>query len=401
MVIFLKFYLDQKKKNNLIKQFENKFSNKSKNKYSFSYGSGRMALYSILQTMSIKKGDQIILPAFTCTVVPNSIIYSGARPIYVDIEPKNFNINVNLIEKKITNKTIAIYVQHTFGVNCDMKKINKIAKKYKLKIIEDKAHVFDLKGKQNKNTYASYYSLDHSKIINTHLGGVATTNNFQVYKKLKKNYDSLFTIGKLGQLRMLLSFILEIIIFNPYLLWIGKPIFFILNYFKILFYFRDELKMKKPKYYPCKYNNFLSLVGINQIKNLEKNINHRVKLSQYFEEKIKWYKFKKSKVSKYSWLRYSFLVKDREKFIKIFKRKFNLDIWYSSIFEGRYRNYYEIEYKNGSCPVAEYVSKHIVNFPTHNQIPLNTYQKILKENWNWLKNQINYDIRDKFNVRRQ
>ena len=74
-----------------------------------------MALYSILQTMNIKKGDQIILPAFTCTVVPNAIIYAGARPIYVDIDPKNFNINVKLLEKKITNKTIAIYVQHTFG----------------------------------------------------------------------------------------------------------------------------------------------------------------------------------------------------------------------------------------------------------------------------------------------
>ena len=94
------------------------------------------------------------------------------------------------------------------------------------------------------------------------------------------------------------------------------------------------------------------------------------------------------------WLRYSFLVKDQEMFIKLFEKKFNLDIWYSSIFEGRYKNYYEIKYKNGSCPVAEYVSKHIVNFPTHSQIPLDTYKKIIKENWGWLKNQINYDKRD-------
>ena len=329
-----------------------------------------MALYSILKTMGIRKGDQIILPAFTCAVVPNAIIYAGARPIYVDIEPKNFNMNINLIEKKITNKTIAIYVQHTFGICCD------------------------LKNKQNKNTYASYYSLDHSKIMNTHLGGVATTNNFQVYQKLKKLNKSLFIIGKIGQLRMLLSFILEIIIFNPYLLWMGKPIFLFLNYFKILFYFNDELKITKPKYYQCKYNNFLSLVGVNQLKNVEKNISHRVKVSQYLEKKIKWYSFKKNKVSKHSWLRYSFLVKDQEMFTKLFEKKFNLDIWYSSIFEGRSKNYHEIKYKNGSCPVAEYVSRHIVNFPTHIQIPLNTYQKIIKENWSWLRNQINYDKRN-------
>ena len=136
------------------------------------------------------------------------------------------------------------------------------------------------------------------------------------------------------------------------------------------------------------------MVGVNQLKNIKKNINHRVKLSQFFEKKIKWYQFKKSQVSKYSWLRYSFLVKDQEKFIKIFEKKFNLDIWYSSIFEGRSRNYNEIKYKDGSCPVAEYVSKHIVNFPTHIQIPLNTYQKIIKENWSWLRDQINYDKRN-------
>ena len=147
---FFKVLFRPKKKNNLIKQFENKFSNKSKNKYSFSYGSGRMALYSILQTMSIKKGDQIILPAFTCTVVPNSIIYSGARPIYVDIEPKNFNINVNLIEKKITNKTKAILVVHQFGHAANMSKILKLKKKYNLKIIEDNTE--SIGGKFKKKT---------------------------------------------------------------------------------------------------------------------------------------------------------------------------------------------------------------------------------------------------------
>ena len=94
---FFKFLLSSKEKQNLIKKFEYQFSKKSKSKYSFAYGSGRMALYSILQTMNIKKGDQIILPAFTCTVVPNAIIYAGARPIYVDIDPKNFNINVKLL----------------------------------------------------------------------------------------------------------------------------------------------------------------------------------------------------------------------------------------------------------------------------------------------------------------
>ncbi len=388
-IIFLHNEIENKRK--FTKKFEKKFAKSSNQKYCISYGSGRMALYSILKTMNIKKGDQILLPAFTCAVVPNAIIYAGAKPIYVDIDQRNFNMDVSLIEKKITKKVIAIYVQHTFGVKCDMVAINNLAKKNNLKIIEDNAHFFDLKGKKESSVYASFYSLDHSKIINTHLGGVATTNNINVFKRLKNDHKKLFNLTKFNQLRMLLSFLIELIIFNQFFLWIGRPIFQILYYFKIMFYFRDELNTKKPSYYPCKYNEYLASVGINQINNLKKNLNHRAELSLYFEKKIKWYQYDKNKIFDNSWLRYSFLVKDRKRFLKIFKKKFNLDIWYTSIFEGRQKNYHEIGYKLGSCPTAEYVSKHIVNLPTHLNVSKDVYQQFFKKNWKIIKNEINYN----------
>jgi perosamine synthetase len=378
------------KKFKYIQKFEKKFAKSTNQRFCLSYGSGRMALYSILKTMKINKGDEIIIPAFTCAVVPNAIIYTGAKPIYIDIDPKNFNINNNLIEKNITNKTIAIYVQHTFGVKCNMSLIFRLAKKYKLKIIEDNAHFYEPKGKKNNYIYASFYSLDHSKIINTHLGGVATTNNTSVYNKLKKDHERLYDLNKFNKIRILLSFLIELILFNKFLLWVGRPVFQILNYLKITFYFRDELSKNKPKYYPCKYNQYLAAIGINQIKNIKKNLKHRVMLSLFFEKKIGWYKFNKNQISKNSWLRYSFLVKNREKFVKIFQKKFNLDIWYTSIFEGRDKNYRDIKYKIGSCPTAEYVAKHIVNFPTHLKVTSQAYEDFFNNNWKWIKNEINY-----------
>ena len=379
------------KKEDLIKKFEIEFANRVNQKYCLTYGSGRMALYSILKTMNIKKKDEIIIPAFTCSVVPNAIIYSGATPIYVDINLKNFNLDINLLEKKITKKTIAVYVQHTFGVKCDMKKIFKIAKKYKLKIIEDNAHFLDLNTSKTSEVYASFFSLDHSKIMNTHLGGVASTNKINVYNKLKNSYKNMHTLKKFDDLRILFSFLIEILIFNPYILWIGRPIFNFLNYIKITFYFRDEMLIKKPYYYPCRYNNFLAEIGLKQIKNIKHNLKHRVKIASYLEKKIKWYKFNNKEISKNSWLRYSFLVKNRKKFVRFFKKKFNLDIWYTSLFEGRNKNYSEINYKTGSCPKAEYASKHIINFPTHLQIKKDIYEKIFEENWNLIRKQINKD----------
>ncbi|NMB92373.1 MAG: aminotransferase class I/II-fold pyridoxal phosphate-dependent enzyme [Parcubacteria group bacterium] len=98
------------------------------NNYYFFF-KGRVALYAILKSLEIKPGDEIILPGFTCVVVPNAILYCGVKPIYVDIDENTFNINPNLIEEKINSKTKAIIVQHTFGIPAQMDKIIEIAKK--------------------------------------------------------------------------------------------------------------------------------------------------------------------------------------------------------------------------------------------------------------------------------
>ena len=76
-----------------------------------------------------------------------------------------------------------------------------------------------------------------------------------------------------------------------------------------------------------------------------------------------------------------------EKVIKKFNKNFDLDIWFSSIFEGRTNNFQEINYKMGSCPVAEFCSKHIVNLPTHKNISVNLIEGFIKENINWINSQ--------------
>ena len=104
--ILIKYICINSIKNNILEKFEKLFCKISKSKFSVSFGSGRMALFSILKSMKVKKGDEIILPAFTCSVVPNAIIYAGAKPIYVDISLKDFNLDTNLIEKKLQKKLL-------------------------------------------------------------------------------------------------------------------------------------------------------------------------------------------------------------------------------------------------------------------------------------------------------
>ena len=87
--------------------------------------------------MGVTKGDEVVLPGYTCVMNVNPIKYVGAKPIYVDIEPATFNINVSLLQEKITPRAKVIIAQHTYGYPCDMDAIMKIAEKNGIPVIED------------------------------------------------------------------------------------------------------------------------------------------------------------------------------------------------------------------------------------------------------------------------
>ena len=105
----------------------------------FTFNSGRTALFAILKAFSIGPDDEVLLQAFTCVAVPNSIIWVGEKPIYIDID-ESLNIDPTDIERKITVHTKAIIVQHTFGIPAQMDAIIRIARKHHLILIEDCAH---------------------------------------------------------------------------------------------------------------------------------------------------------------------------------------------------------------------------------------------------------------------
>ena len=118
-------WLDQKQVSLLEGEFESKFPSGYR---AIATNSGRGAEQLILKALDIKKGDEVIVQAFTCIAVPNSIISVGAKPVYVDID-ETYNIDPEDLIKKISPKTKVVIVQHTFGIPAQMDKIRKITKK--------------------------------------------------------------------------------------------------------------------------------------------------------------------------------------------------------------------------------------------------------------------------------
>ena len=103
---------------------------------------GRVALYALLKGCGVSEGDEVILPAFTCVVVPNAIKYLGAKPIYVDIDKESLGASLESVRGSITSKTKAIICQNTFGLSYQLTEIVALAREKHLVTIEDCTHGF-------------------------------------------------------------------------------------------------------------------------------------------------------------------------------------------------------------------------------------------------------------------
>ncbi|MCM8765644.1 MAG: DegT/DnrJ/EryC1/StrS family aminotransferase [Candidatus Omnitrophica bacterium] len=187
-----------------VKYFEEEFAKYVGTKYAVGVNSGTDALFLGLLSLGIGKGDEVIVPAFTYIATALAVSFTQARPVFVDIEEKTYNIDVSQIEKVVTKRTRAIIPVHLYGHPVNMEPLLKIAKKYNLKIVEDcaQAHGAEYKyqktripGHQSTRKVGSMGDLGCFSFYPTKNlgacgdGGMVLTNNKEVYKKLLRLRD--------------------------------------------------------------------------------------------------------------------------------------------------------------------------------------------------------------------
>ncbi|MBE0526744.1 MAG: DegT/DnrJ/EryC1/StrS family aminotransferase [Candidatus Thorarchaeota archaeon] len=169
------------------REFEKLFSEYVGTKFATVTSNGTTALSTALEAMDIQPGDEVITSPFTFIASANSIAMVGGVPVFVDIKPDTYNINPELIEDAITEKTKAIMTVHIFGMPADMPRIMEIAEKHDLQVIEDacQAHGGSINGKQVGNLgNCATFSFYATKNILTGEGGMVTTNDEELYDKM-------------------------------------------------------------------------------------------------------------------------------------------------------------------------------------------------------------------------
>lgn len=173
-----------------VEEFENNFAKYCGVKYAVAVNSGTAALQLAILAAGIKEGDEVITTPYTFFATIESILYCGAKPVFVDIDTETFNIDIEKIEEKITSKTKAILPVHLYGQPAEMDKINELAEKYNLKVIEDACQAHGAEYKYRKVGSigdAGCFSFYPTKNLSCWgEGGIITTNSEEIAKEAKK-----------------------------------------------------------------------------------------------------------------------------------------------------------------------------------------------------------------------
>jgi len=171
-----------------ITKFERMVADRIGKKYALAFNSGTSALHALFLAYGIKNGDEVIVPSFTFIATANSILFTGAKPIFADIESETRGLDPEDVKKKITKKTKAVMPIHYGGMPCHVRELKEIAEDKKLLLIEDAAE--SLGAKVNERPVGSFgdaamFSFCGNKVITTGEGGMIVTDQHDIFERLK------------------------------------------------------------------------------------------------------------------------------------------------------------------------------------------------------------------------
>lgn len=189
----------------VVRDFESAFAQLVGPGDSVAFASGRMGFFALMKAQRIGPGDEVILPGYTCAVMPNAVLRVGATPVYADISPRTLGSSAETIAPLITSRTRMIVAQHTFGYPCDIGPIAALARDHSVFLLEDCATTLgSAMDGQAVGTFgdAALFSTDHTKPLVTHTGGLIFSQDPAVTEALRVRQESAGVIGEEFQAAM-------------------------------------------------------------------------------------------------------------------------------------------------------------------------------------------------------
>ena len=324
-----------------VSEFEKRIAAYVGSKYAVAVSNGTAALHCACYAAGIKGGDEVLVPAITFAASSNCVLYCGGKPVFVDINPDTYNIDISKIEEKITEKTKAIIPVHFAGQPVDMDKILEIAEKYNLIVIGDGAHALGAEYKNEKvglKADMTEFSFHPVKPITTGEGGIVVTDSEEYYKKL--------------------------LLFRSH--GVTRNIDMMQNNQGPWYYEQIDLG------YNYRITDLQCSLGLSQLNKLDRFVNKRREIAEIYNKEFKELQEinipKQESFSNSGWHIYvitlnldKLSVGRKEIFEALQKENIGVNVHYLPVYLHPY--YKKLGYKQGECPVAEDVYNRMITIP--------------------------------------
>lgn len=353
-------------------------------KYAFSFNSGRSSLFAILKALNLKKDSNVLLQAFTCNAVVNPILWAGLNPLYIDCG-NDFNIDIEQLKIKCLHAKVLI-IQHTFGLPANMDEVLQIAKNNHVLVIEDCAHALGAEFNNRKvGTFGdvAFFSFSRDKVISSVYGGMATTNDDEIGKKLEALQNEfkkpdIFWIKQ----QILHPILLHFIILPLYnFIDLGKIFLVLTQKLQVLSkaVSWQEKRGQCPDYFPKAMPNALAKMALHQFNKLGIFNKHRKEIAQFYYKELDGMQFGLPVRENNIFLR--FVITHPKAHEILYEAWYNQNIllgdWYRSPIDPHDTQLDKMKYMKGECPNAEGLAKITLNLPTHINIKIDDAQRIV------------------------
>jgi dTDP-4-amino-4,6-dideoxygalactose transaminase len=379
--------------------------------HAFALDSGRSGLYLALQAMGIGAGDEVLVQAYTCIAVPNSVVWAGAKPVYADIDAATLNVDLKSLEAKITPKTKAIVVQHTFGRPGPVEELVQLARARGIRVIEDCAHALGAataSGPVGSFGDAAIFSFGRDKVISSVSGGMVTTADPDLARHLGHLRDALPLPGARWTFNQLFHPVASSGILRTYdVAKIGKALLVALQKTGLLDLAvrPEERRGQMPKGLPTRLPDVVAQMALSQFARLGAFNTRRRTLAALYDEALAGTDFQlplasgqvgesasqqagksaSQQVSKPTnqptdppihqstniYLRYTLHVPNPAHLHRAARaHNIYLGNWYDTAIAPADSNLAAIAYIPGECPIAEQQAATSINLPTHPKVTL-------------------------------
>lgn len=353
---------------------------------------GRVALYAVLKAMGLGPGDEVIMPGFTCVVVPNAVRYLGAKPVFIDVDPETYNIDPGKISSSEgelwhSGRARAVIAQHTFGIPADMDGITEVARAHGMTVIEDSCHALGsiYRGRKVGNIGdVAFFSSQWSKPMTTGLGGWARVSDPELAKKVGAIYPE-FSYPSMAETSLLvIQYLAYQLLFTPSLFWFARGALRTLAGLGLALgsSSADELRGELPPGYKKRMSRWQKDLLMRKFRDLEDTIAHRRSLAVVYEgvlEELGLEAVTPPEGSDPVYLRYPIKVNDKPAMLARAKRaRIELGDWFLSPVHPLTGGFERVGYREGMCPVSERLCRTVVNLPTHERVGLRDIEKIVE-----------------------